>query len=337
MSEITLPQKIFFGSDSVRKFAQSCSCESILLLSDAENIKQTETLDRIRDMLSEKTSRIKLLNSKNFDELYEKAIRYISENEPDKITAVGSAQLMDTAVFISHQSGVPVAAVPNFSSCSMTDFADADHLTYRLSPVEVVLDPDLAMQITSGTIAYDAMSCLAYAAHAIVLHSNDVIASLALSSAASIINHAVGAYRGNYKSIARLQYAMYCAVLAYENSSDHGDATLEEITTFFSKLGVKKQSAAAICIPEYLEHNRCDDLGELARLVGLFRPNEDISFSIDRLIERIRKIQAALDIPRSVNAICRDAELYSAFCENSHLPSELLNTCFFGSFKFMKL
>lgn len=336
MPEISLPQKVFFGDESIQKFAQSCY-ENILILSDAETVKQTESLGYIQDMLGRKTPNIKLLVSKIFDELYEKSIKYISETDPDRIIAVGSAWLIDAAMFISYQSGIDFAAVPYFSSCSMTDFPEADYRTYRLSPVEVVLDPDLAMQITSGTIAYDAMSCLAYASDAIASCNNYVIASLALSSAANIINHAVGAYRGNFKSIARLQYAMYCAVLAYGNSSNCGNSTLDEITSFFAKLGVKKQTAAAICLPDYLEQNRCDALGDIARRVGLFRSGEDISFSIDRLIERIRRIQASLNIPRSINAICLDTELYSAFCENTHLPSELLDTCFYGSFKFMKL
>ncbi len=336
MSEISLPQKIFFGNDSVKKFAQSRSCESILLLSDAESAQQTETLNCIRTALGERIAKIKLLISAELNGLYENAIKYISENEPDELVAVGSARLLDAATLISYQSGVKFCAVPYFSSCSMTDFPEAEHRVYRTSPSEVVLDPELAMQITSGTVAYDAMSCLAYAVETVISCNNNVIASLALSGAASIINHAVGAYRGNFKSIARLQYAMYCAVLAHE-SSVGCDPSLDELTAFFAKLGIKKQTAAAICIPEYLEHSRCDALGELARSVGLSRSGEDISFSIDRLIERIRRIQAALNIPRSINAICPDAELYSAFCENSRLPSELLDTCFYGSFKFMKL
>lgn len=336
MPEISLPQKIYFGDDAVEKFAQSYY-ENILLLSDAETVKQTESLGYIKEKLEEKTPNVKLLVSNNFDELYEKSIKYISENDSDRLIAVGSARLTDIAMFISYQSGVAFAAVPYFSSCSMSDFPEADYRTYRRSPTEVILNPSLAMQITSGTVAYDAMSCFAYAAEALITCNNDIISSVALSSASSILNHAVGAYRGNFKSLQRLQYSMYCAVLAYRNSADIGSSVLDDITSFFSKLGVKKQTAAAICIPEYLEHNRCDALGELARRVGLFRSGEDISFSIDRLIERIRRIQASLNIPRSINAVFSDDELYSAFSENTHLPSELLDTCFFGSFKFMKL
>ena len=336
MSEISLPQKIFFGDDSVRKFAQSYY-KNILILSDAETVKQTEALGEIKDELEKNTPDIKLLVSKDFNELYEKSIKYISEKDPDRLVAVGSAWLMDAAMFISYQSGVDFAAVPYFSSCSMTDFDNTEYRVYRRSPVEVVLDPDLAMQITSGTVAYDSMSCFAYAADALMHGSNSIISSLALSSAAGILNHAVGAYRGNFKSNARLQYSMYCAVLAYRNSADLVDSMLDEVTSFFAKLGIKKQTAAAICIPDYLEHNRCDALGELARQVGLFRSGEDVSFSVDRLIERVRRIQASLNIPRSIGAVYSDRELYSAFCENTHLPSELLDTCFYGSFKFMKL
>lgn len=335
MPEISLPQKIYFGDNAAEKFAQSYY-ENILLLSDAETVKQTESLGFIKDKLEEKTPSVKLLVFHDFNELYEKSIGYISEKNPDRLIAVGSAWLTDVAMLISYQSGIEFAVVPYFSPCSMTDFPEADYRTYRRSPSEVVLDPNLAMQITSGSVAYDAMSSFAYATEALITCDSDIISSIALSSAASIINHAVGAYRGNFKSLQRLQYSIYCAVLAYQNT-DTGDSLLDDITSFFAKFGVKKQTAAAICIPDYLEHNRCDALGELARRVGLFRSGEDISFSIDRLIERVRRIQASLNIPRSIKSILPDEELYSAFCESTHLPSELLDTCFYGSFKFMKL
>ena len=54
MPEISLPQKVFFGDGAARKFAQSYY-ENILILSDAETVKQTESLGYIQDMLGEKT------------------------------------------------------------------------------------------------------------------------------------------------------------------------------------------------------------------------------------------------------------------------------------------
>ena len=50
MPEISLPQKVFFGDGAARKFAQSYY-ENILILSDAETVKQTESLGYIQDML----------------------------------------------------------------------------------------------------------------------------------------------------------------------------------------------------------------------------------------------------------------------------------------------
>ena len=64
MPEISLPQKVFFGDGAARKFAQSYY-ENILILSDAETVKQTESLGYIQEMLSEKTPDIKLLVSKD--------------------------------------------------------------------------------------------------------------------------------------------------------------------------------------------------------------------------------------------------------------------------------
>ena len=72
-------------------------------------------------------------------------------------------------------------------------------------------------------------------------------------------------------------------------------------------------------------------------MTGLFRSGEDSLYAVDRLVERIRRVQAALNIPRSISSICSENELYHAFCENTHLPTELLDICYYGSFKFMKL
>lgn len=336
MFEIFLPERILFGDDSTQSYAQS-DFESVLIISDKTSEKERDFIEKIQEFFDIKTPKTEKLISNDFCELYSDTIKYISENEVDRIVAIGSARLIDTAMMISYQSGVGFAAVPFFSSCAMTDFEEADYKTYRKSPKEVIIEPRLAMYVDSGTVAYDAMSCFAYAVDSVISSENNVIDSLALSSAAEILNNIVGAYRGNFKALQKLQNAMYCAVLAHRNTVSLGSSVLDGVTSFFVRLGVSKQTSAAICIAEIADYCRCDSFGELARQAGLYRPDEDMSFSVDRLIERIRRVQAAVNIPRCIGSVCSEREMYSAFRENSHLPSELLDLCYHGSFKFMKL
>ena len=336
MPEIFLPQKIYFGENSIEKFTRN-DFESVLIISDKDDAKKSEFAEKIKESFGKKVPVVELIIDPDLGSLHERSIKYISENETDRIVAVGSARLIDVAMLLSYQSGIGFSAVPFFSSSALTDFEEAKYKTYRTSPKEVVLDPELTMQIDSGTVAYDSLSCFAYAVDSLICGGNAVIGSLALSSAAEILNNAVGAYRGNFKSIQRLQYAMYYAVLASRNTDCAESSSLEEVTSFFTQLGISKQTAAAICIPEIAEYYRSEIPSELARMTGLFRSGEDSLYAVDRLVERIRRVQAALNIPRSISSICSENELYRAFCENTHLPTELLDLCYYGSFKFMKL
>lgn len=336
MPEIFLPQKICFGDNSIEKFVQT-DFDSVLIVSDSDEPNKSKFATKIKECFSDRIPKAELIIDSDSRSLYERAINYISENVTDRIVAIGSARLIDTAMLVSYQSGVGFAAVPFFSSCAMTDFDEIKYTSYCTSPIETVLDPELAMHIDSGTIAYDSMSCFAYALDTLLCQSSNVVCSVALSSAAEILNNAVGAYRGNFKSICKLQYAMYFAVLAHRSIADSDSTPLNGITEFFNLLGISKQTAAAICIPELAEYYRDSIPPELARRTGLFRSGEDGIYSVDRLIDRIRRIQAALNIPRSVSSICRNDEEFRAFVENSHLPSELLDLCYYGSFKFMKL
>lgn len=336
MHEIHLPGKIIFGSDSSERLSNG-EFGSVLIISDGGLPEFINKLNELAKKMSQQIPQIKTIVEPNIEKLYELSISYISAFEVDRIIAIGSATLIDTAMLLSYQSGVGFSAVPCFSSCAMTDFDAASYKTYRKTPCETVLDSDLAMYIDSGTIAYDAFSCFAYAVDALISCNSSVIFSLATISAADILNNVVGAYRGNCKAIQKLQYSMYCAVLAHRNMLSLGNSVLEDVTAFFSQLDLTKRTVAAICIPEILNYYRTDVFNEIARSVGLCRAGEAASDSVEKLIERVRSTQAAINIPRCIGAVRPDRELFKAFAENSHLPNELLDLCYNGSFKFMKL
>lgn len=336
MSEIFLPQKIIYGDNSVKKFAHG-GFEHVLMLSDKSEPTYESLLESIRAELCKKIPCVECIVESNLTDLRSQAISYISHSQPERLVAVGTAELIDAAMLISYQTGVEFTAVPLFSSCAMTDFDEAEYRNYRKSPCETVLDTEFVKYVNSDTAAYDAFSCFAYAVDSLISCENTVVFSLALMSAADILNNAVGAYRGNYKAIQKLMYSMYYAVLAHRNMLSLSASVIDDVTSFFARLGVSKQTAAAICIPEIMDYHRSDIFAEIARATGLCRSNEALSDTVDRLIERVRTVRAALNIPRSISAICPDRTAFNAFCENSHLPRELLELCYNGSFKLMKL
>ena len=144
MYEIFLPERILFGDDSIQRYAQS-DFESVLIISDKTSEKEREFIEKIQELFDTKTPKTEKIFNNDFCGLYSDTIKYISENEVDRIVAAGSARLIDTAMMISYQSGVGFAAVPFFSSCAMTDFEEADYKTYRKSPKEVIIEPRLAI------------------------------------------------------------------------------------------------------------------------------------------------------------------------------------------------
>ena len=111
MYEIFLPERILFGDDSIQRYAQS-DFESVLIISDKTSEKEREFIEKIQELFDTKTPKTEKIFNNDFCGLYSDTIKYISENEVDRIVAAGSARLIDTAMMISYQSGVAFAAAP---------------------------------------------------------------------------------------------------------------------------------------------------------------------------------------------------------------------------------
>ena len=174
MSEIYLPQRIIFGDEATKSFAQS-GFESVLVISNGGLPEKQGVLKELERTLREKIPQVEFIIGQDFGSVRDDAIKHLSSNDIDRIIAVGSAELIDSAMLLSYLSGVDFAAVPYFSSCSMTDFDEAEYRTYRKSPSETVLEPEFTKYIDSGAVAYDAFSCLGYAVDAMISCENSVI------------------------------------------------------------------------------------------------------------------------------------------------------------------
>ncbi|HAS37659.1 MAG TPA: hypothetical protein DCS04_03465, partial [Ruminococcaceae bacterium] len=105
MPEIFLPQKIYFGENSIKKFTRS-DFESVLIISDKDDAKKSEFAKKVKENFGKKVPVTELIIDPDLGSLHERSIKYISENETDRIVAVGSAGLIDTAMLLSYQSGI---------------------------------------------------------------------------------------------------------------------------------------------------------------------------------------------------------------------------------------
>ncbi|MBP9988484.1 MAG: iron-containing alcohol dehydrogenase [Ruminococcus sp.] len=335
MPDIFLPQKITYGENSLKNFSLKGYC-SPLIISDCDETNNNYLLS-LEKPLTESLSQPQIIVKKNQVELLDSATEKINNFDIDIIISFGSAQLIDLAMLLSYQSGADFVAVPEASACSMTDFENSPYTLYRKSPTYVVLDTGLIINANSQRIAYDAASCLAYAIDTLILCDNPVIYNMAYDGAKGILKNIIPAFRGEITARKNLMYSMYFAVAAHRNITSLNISVIDRLSEFFSQLGYSKQTVAAICLPDVMEKYESSSYTELYRAIfddRIYRTNEECSAL---LIEKIRNIFASLSIPRSIKALGADTEKYTKLSEKTKLSKELLDICFYGSFKFIKL
>ena len=339
MPEIYLPEKIIFEKNSIKDFPAE-ECERALLISDSEILKNNGTLDNILRQSMRIISQVNPIVNTNVYELYNQAAEIFCSGEFELIIAVGSSAVIDCGMLLSHQSGARFTAVPCCGACSMTDFEQGEYHSYRHSPNTVILDPALTACMPSGIIAYDAMANLAYAIDTLTVCDNIIIKDLALRGAAGIYRNLTPAYRGDIKAIERLLYSMYFAVVAHRNRTDIRNSHLNKVSRFFSDFGYPKASVCALILPnvaEYDEGTFRNALFETAKAVGIAKDDDDPYYANTKFIDKIRKLQAGVGIPRAVSGFSLSENAYQTRKIHSDIPDTLLDLCYYGSFKFMKL
>ena len=339
MPEIYLPEKIIFERNVLDKFSPE-EAERAILISDSEILKNRGTLDKLLNKSMRMISQVNLIVNTNVYELYRQAAEIFYSGEIDLIVAIGSSAVIDCGMLLSHQSRAKFTAIPCCSACSMTDFEADRYHHYRHSPNTVILDPALTECLPSGMIAYDAMSSFAYAVDTVASNDNIIVRNLAIHGAVEIYRNIIPAYRGNITAIEKLLYAMYFAVAAHRNFAEAGNSYLNRVSSFFSEFGYSKSSVCALVFPniaEYDENLFRNGLFETAKAVGIAKDDDDPYYANTELIDRMRKLQASVGIPRAVSGFNLTENAYQSRKIHSNIPDTLLDLCYYGSFKFMKL
>lgn len=339
MPEIHLPQKIIFERNALEHFSAK-RVDRTILICDSEIIKNRGTLEQLENRCRKYSTQVSTVFNTNVHELYNLASEEFFLDEAELIVAIGSAAAIDCGMLLTHESGADFTAIPCCCACAMTDFENGEYFLYRHSPTTLVLDPALTEHLPSVTVSYDALAAFAYAVDTLNSTDNIITKSLAIHGAVGIYKSIISACRGDIASLEKLMYSMYFAVAAHRNAKGIENSYLSRVSRFFADYGYTKSSVCAVILPnimEYEEASTRNGLFEIANAVGIAREDDDPSFANLKLIDEVRRIQAKLGVPRAVSGFNLNENSYQTRRIHSNISDDLLDLCYYGSFRFMKL
>lgn len=339
MAEIYLPEKIIFERNALEHFS-AVKAERIILICDNENVQNRGIFDLTKSRCSKTSSHVSAIFNTNVYELYNLACEEFFSHEADLIIAIGSGAVIDCGMLLTNESGAKFTAIPCCCASSLTDFENGRYYSYRHSPSTLILDPALIQNEASSTVAYDALAAFSFAIDTLSSTDNIITRSLAVHGAIGIFRNIIPAYRGDISSLEKLMYSMYFAVASHRNAKRIEDSLLNKVSSFFADFGYSKSSLCALILPnimEYEEERIRDELFGIATAVGLAQPDDDPPFANIKLIDEIRRIQACVGVPRAVSGFNLTENAYQTRKIHSTVSDDLLDLCYYGSFKFMKL
>lgn len=339
MPEIYLPEKIIFKKNVLNEFSPDV-CNHALLICDSESMQNSGAVEMLKNKSTMIISHVSVVVNSDVGALYNDASEMFFKKEAELIIAAGSATAIDCGMLLSHESKTEFTAIPCCGACAMTDFEHGEYYSYRHSPDTVILDPSIISCMPSGTVAYDGMACFAYAIDALGNTDNVISHSFALQGATGILKNIIPAYRGDIIALERLLYSMYFAVVAHRNGADLENSDLSKTSKFFADFGYPRSSVCALIIPNIMENEEFvlrEDLFRIAVDTGMAHKNDSSDFAKVKLIDEIRKIQASVGIPRAVSGFGLNENEYRNKKSSTTVSDDLLDLCYYGSFKFMKL
>lgn len=339
MPQLLMPGRIIYGAKALDKIHPK-RLEHTVIISDGGFLESRGFIHQVENRVKRLSAKIDTIINGNRDELYRLAAEIHMADEIDCIISIGGGGIIDCGMLLSEESGAEFIAIPVSAACGMTDFESGKYFDYRKSPDCVVLDPALMHCVSSGMLAYDGFACLGYAFDCLCSTNNPVIQSIAYNGASGIIRNIIPAFRGNMDILEKLMYSMYLAVAAHRNTAESKVSLATGVSEFFGNFGYSKNSVLAVCVPSLIEFNTDvlqDILVRLADDLNLSVMNESREGAAVRMLDEIRKTQAALGIPRSISGFGLGSDGFNGSKSASGLPADLLDLCYYGSFKFVKL
>ncbi len=183
----------------------------------------------------------------------------------------------------------------------------------RLMPAIALIDPDLTLDLPPKLTAATGMDAFTHCFESYVSNVFHPIAdSIAFGGLDLVIRYLPTAYKDGQNREARgyMMIAAMMGALAFQKDLGAAHSMAHPLSSIS---GLHHGFANAVVLPYVMEFNRGSQVEKFARVAGLFDPKavlltcEEASHLV---VEKVRKLNAALDIPSSLKAAgVREADL----------------------------
>lgn len=327
MSEIILPQKIIFGKSSLKDNPFS-DFSSAILICDCKNFLKSNPFFTDDNSKPKLIPEIVVKTDESTQVLADFAAEQLNSGKFDLLIAAGSGTLFDRATELAVDYSVKLALIP---VCGLTE----SHLSPPEPPYAAVLVPSLICGENAIATAYRASASLAVCIDAFLHTEDEVMRSLISDTAVQIEQNMVSAYHGEIAALFKIYYAIFAAdIIAY---SFNDETPFRKAVLFFSELGAPHSGSAAVCLANSLEFSASEIEDKCAELSMRFGINKNCGDSAGNLAEFLRKKFASVGIQKSVNAFYSDEWRYTEKADGFNELRPLLDNCYYGSRRFVRL
>ncbi len=334
MARFTLPRDLYHGKGCLDALKTLKGQRAIVVVGGG-SMKRFGFLDKVEAYLKEAGMEVRLFEGVEPDPSVETVMKgavAMREFEPDWIVSIGGGSPIDAAKamwafyeypdttfeelcipfnFPTLRTKAKFCAIPSTSGTAtevtafsvITDYAKGIKYPladFNITPDVAIVDPDLAETMPAKLTAHTGMDAMTHAVEAYVstLHC-DYTDPLALHAIKMVSENLVKSYQGDMEARSRMHNAQCLAGMAFSN------ALLGIVHSMAHKTGaafsgghIVHGCANAMYLPKVIKYNAREEAAaqryaQIAAFLGL-EP------SVDALINHIKELNRALDIPSCI-------------------------------------
>ncbi|MDD6394980.1 MAG: iron-containing alcohol dehydrogenase [Firmicutes bacterium] len=334
MFRFTLPRDLYHGENALESLKTLKGSKAIVVVGGG-SMKRFGFLDKVVDYLKEAGMEVRLFEGVEPDPSVEtvmKGAAAMTEFQPDWIVAIGGGSPIDAAKamwafyeypevtfeqlctpfsFPTLRTKAKFCAIPSTSGTAtevtafsvITDYQKGVKYPladFNITPDIAIVDPSLAETMPKKLTAHTGMDAMTHAIEAYVstLHC-DYTDALALHAIKMISNDLIDSYNGDMAARGRMHNAQCLAGMAFSN------ALLGIVHSMAHKTGAAYSGghivhgcANAMYLPKVIKYNSAEPAAaeryiQISKFLGL-EP------TVDALIEHIKSMNKALDIPTCI-------------------------------------
>ncbi len=334
MARFTIPRDLYHGKGSLEALKTLTGKKAIVVVGGG-SMKRFGFLDKVEAYLKEAGMEVQLFEGVEPDpsvETVKKGAAAMREFEPDWIVSIGGGSPIDAAKamwafyeypetsfedlcvpfnFPTLRTKAKFCAIPSTSGTAtevtafsvITDYQKGIKYPladFNITPDVAIVDPDLAETMPKKLTAHTGMDAITHAIEAYVSTLNcDYTDPLALHAIKMVSTYLVKSYQGDMEARAKMHNAQCLAGMAFSN------ALLGIVHSMAHKTGAAYSGghivhgcANAMYLPKVIKYNSKDEkAAERYIQIAVFLGLEP---TVDALINHIKEMNKALDIPSSI-------------------------------------